>query len=96
MSCRVKRGPPSSSCWYLTSLDILRVYLISIGRQWVNILYTGQVQHPLYDESLMVLVLFDINMRLETSSTTVKSFNLTMASEEERREVEEIDRIARR
>jgi hypothetical protein len=44
----------------------------------------------------MVLVLVDITMRLEAGNINVKAFNLTMSSEEEMREVEEIDRRARR
>jgi hypothetical protein len=44
----------------------------------------------------MVLMLVDIHMRLEARNTNVKAFNLFMPSEEEMREVEEIERIARR
>jgi hypothetical protein len=43
-----------------------------------------------------VLVLVDINIRLEPRNTHVKAFNLPMPSVEEIREVEEIDRRARR
>jgi hypothetical protein len=53
-------------------------------------------EHPLFDEHLMVLVLVDINTRLEARNTNVKLFDLPMPSEEDIREVEEIYRRARR
>jgi hypothetical protein len=43
----------------------------------------------------MVLVLVDINTKLKTRNTNVKTFNLPIQSEEDMREVEEIDRRAR-
>jgi hypothetical protein len=52
-------------------------------------------EHPLSDEYLMILVLLDINMILEAMNTYVRAFNLRMPSQEEMREVEEIDRRAR-
>jgi hypothetical protein len=51
--------------------------------------------HPLSDEHLMILLLTNISMRLEARSTHVKVFILPMPSEEEMREVTEIDRRAR-
>jgi hypothetical protein len=53
-------------------------------------------EHPLSDEHLMILVLVDINMILEARNKSVRAFNLPMPSEEEIREAEELDRIARR
>jgi hypothetical protein len=53
-------------------------------------------EHPLADEHLMVLVLMDINRRLEARNTHDKKFNLPMPSEEELTEVEEMDRRVRR
>jgi hypothetical protein len=53
-------------------------------------------EHPLSDENIMVSVFVDIKMTLEARNTHVKSFILPMPSEEEMREVEEIDTIARR
>jgi hypothetical protein len=45
-------------------------------------------EHPLSDEHLMILVLVDINMRLEARNTHLKAFNLPMRNEEEMREVD--------
>jgi hypothetical protein len=66
----------------------------AMGEDFVHRL--SSEEHPLSDEHLMVLVLVDINMRLEAINTHVKEFNPPMPREEEMREVEEIDRRARR
>jgi hypothetical protein len=63
----------------LLVLDILRVY-------FVHRLISED--HPLPDEYLMILVLVDINMRLEARTTNVKPFNLPIPSEEYTRDVE--------
>jgi hypothetical protein len=44
----------------------------------------------------MILVLVDINMNLEVRSTNLKALNLPMPKEEDIKEVEKIDRRARR
>jgi hypothetical protein len=44
----------------------------------------------------MILVLVDINMNLEARNTNFKALNLPMPKEKEIKEVEEIDRRARR
>jgi ATP-dependent DNA helicase PIF1 len=64
----------------------------AMGEDFVHRL--SSEEPTLSDEHLLVLV--DINMRLEARDTNVKSFNLPMPLEEEMREVEEIDRRERR
>jgi hypothetical protein len=44
-------------------------------------------EHPLSDTHLMILVLVDINMRLEARNTHLKALNLPIPKEEEMREV---------
>jgi hypothetical protein len=44
--------------------------------------------HPFPDEHLMILVLVNINIRLEARTTNVKPFNLLIPSGEYIREVE--------
>jgi hypothetical protein len=66
----------------------------AMGKDFVHRL--SSEDHPLSDAHLMILVLVDINMRLEVRNTNIKALNLPMPNEEEIREVEEIDRRARR
>jgi ATP-dependent DNA helicase PIF1 len=65
----------------------------AMGEDFVHRL--SSEDHPLSDAHLMILVLVDINMRLEARNTNLKALNLPMPEEEEIREVEEIDRRAR-
>jgi hypothetical protein len=66
----------------------------AMGEDFVHRL--SSEEHPLSDEHLMILVLVDINMRLEARNTNLKALNLPIPNEEEMRELEEIDRRARR
>jgi hypothetical protein len=75
------------------SVGLFHNYWREMGEDFVHRL--SSEEHPLSDEHLMVLVLVDITMRLEAGNINVKAFNLPMSSEEETREVEEIDRRAR-
>jgi hypothetical protein len=65
----------------------------AMGEDFVHRLSTEE--HTLYDEHLFFLVLVDISMIFEAINKKIKSVNLPMSSEEEIREVEEIDRRAR-
>jgi hypothetical protein len=67
-------------------------HLRAMGEDYVHIL--SLEEHPLSDKHIMVLVLVDITRRFEAIDTNVKAFNLPMPSEEEMREVEEIERRA--
>jgi hypothetical protein len=73
---------------------ILNNYWRAMGEDLVRRL--SSEEHPLSDAHLMILVLVDINMRLEARNTNLKAISLPMPNEEEIREVEEIDRRARR
>jgi hypothetical protein len=64
-----------------------------MGKYFVHRL--SSEEQPLSYEHLMVLVFLDINMRLETRNTNVKGFNLPVPSEEDTREVEEVDKKER-
>jgi hypothetical protein len=52
---------------------------IAIGEHFVHRL--SSEEHPLSDKHLMMLVLLDINTRLEAINTHVKAFNLPMRQE---------------
>jgi ATP-dependent DNA helicase PIF1 len=57
----------------------------AIGENFVHRL--SSEEYPLSDAHLMILVVVDINTRLEARSTNLKAFNLPMPKEEEIRAV---------
>jgi hypothetical protein len=66
----------------------------AMGEDFVHKL--SSEENPLYDAQLIILVLVDINIRLEARNTTLKAPNLPMQNEGEIREVAEIDTRSRR